>query len=135
MEGIIQSIKAAEEQAAEIKNAALEKAAENYAREYKDRFRIIELGNELNFARIEDMSPEEYAIVSATAYRGIKKGNPDAIVLSHGMSRSSGDWIYRYLTTLKEPVCDVISIHLYQEAGTPEQKKWDEASAPRFHPN
>ena len=106
--------------------AALEKAAENYAREYKDRFRIIELGNELNFARIEAMSPEEYAIVSAAAYRGLKKGNPDAFILCHGISRSSGDWIYRYLTAVDEPVCDAISIHLYQEAGTPEMKKWDD---------
>ncbi len=106
--------------------AALEKAAENYAREYKGIIDVIELGNELNFARIEVMSPEEYAIVSAAAYRGIKKGNPDAVVLSQGISRDAPDWVYRYLIALDEPVCDAVAIHLYQEAGTPEMKRWDE---------
>lgn len=106
--------------------AALEKAAESYAREYTGRIDVIELGNELNFARVEVMSPEEYAVCSAAAYRGIKKGNPDAIVLSQGISRNAGDWAYRYLTAVDEPVCDALAIHVYQEAGTPEQKKWDD---------
>ncbi len=106
--------------------AALEKAAENFAREYKGRASVIELGNEVNFERIENCTPDEYAVISAAAYRGIKKGNPDATVLSPGLSRSAANWIYRYLTALDEPVCDAIAIHLYQEAGSPESKKYDE---------
>ena len=106
--------------------AALEKASENVAREYKGRADVIELGNELNFNRIEKFGPDDYAKISAAAYRGIKKGNPDAIVLSQGLSRSAGDWIYKYLTAVDEPVCDAIAIHLYQEAGTPESKNFDE---------
>lgn len=106
--------------------AALEKAAENVAREYKGIAEIFELGNEYNFSRIEHLSPETYATISATAYRGIKKGNPDAIVLSQGFSRNAADWIYRYLTATDEPVCDAVAVHLYQEAGTPETKNFYE---------
>ena len=104
---------------------ALEKAAEGFAIKYKGRISAVELGNELNFARIQAMSPEEYALICTYAYRGLKKGNPDVVVISQGISRSAGDWIYRFLTATKEPVCDVIGVHLYQEAGTPESKDWD----------
>lgn len=106
--------------------AALEKAAENVAIEYKGVAEVFELGNEYNFNRIENLDPETYAVVSAAAYRGIKKGNPDATVLSVGFSRNAADWIYRYLTALDEPVCDAVAVHLYQEAGTPESKNFDE---------
>ena len=104
---------------------ALEKAAEQFALKYKGRISAVELGNELNFARIQAMSPEEYALICTYAYRGLKKGNPDVVVISQGISRSAGDWIYRFLTATKEPVCDVVGVHLYQEAGTPESKDWD----------
>lgn len=49
--------------------AALEKAAETFAREYKGRIDVIELGNELNHKSIDMLTPEEYAVVSAAAYR------------------------------------------------------------------
>ncbi len=104
---------------------ALEKAAEAFARDYS-YVKAIQLGNEKNAENISDMSPEEYAQISAAAYRGIKKGNPETLVLSNAMSRSAAAWIYRYLTALDEPVCDVLSVHLYQEAGTPESKNYDE---------
>lgn len=104
----------------------IEAYAEEHARKYIGKITTFELGNEINFNRIQVLSPEEYAICSQAAYRGLKKGNPDCIVLSCGLSRSAGEWVYRYLMTPGGKSCDVLAIHLYQEAGTPEAKKFED---------
>lgn len=109
---------------------ALEKAAEATARIYKGRINNFELGNELNFQRIENMSPEAYVKVCQAAYKGFKKGNPDCFVLSHGHSRAAGDLIYRYLIAVKNngggKPFDGIAIHPYVGQGYPEITMWED---------
>lgn len=109
--------------------AALEKSSELMAKEFADTISIWELGNEVNFSRQEELSAEEYAIMSHAAYRGLKKGNPDCMVLSPGLTRADPDWIYAYLKTPGGKPCDAIAIHTYQEGGSPESKKWKDYNA------
>ena len=104
----------------------IETWSEKTASGYKGEIDTFELGNEINFSRIQDLSPEDYAKVSQAAYRGLKKGNPDCTVLSNGLSRGAADWVYRYLKTPGGKSCDALAIHLYQEAGTPETKKFED---------
>ncbi len=110
--------------------AALEKAGEALASMYKGRVHVIELGNELNFQRVEVMSPEAYAKICQAAYKGIKKGNPDCVVLTHGHSRSAGDLIYRYLIEAKNngggKPFDGVAIHPYIGQGYIEQTQWED---------
>lgn len=110
--------------------AALEKATEELARQYKGRVNWFELGNELNFQRVEVMSPEAYTRICQAAYKGFKKGNPDCIVLSHGHSRAAEDLIYRYLMEAKRnglgKPFDGVAIHSYVGQGYPEQTMYED---------
>lgn len=104
---------------------AMEEACAHFAAEYKGKIDIVEFTNEPNFARQDAMSCKEYAVALQYFYRGIKRGNPDAIVLAGGLSRAAADWIAKVMAEGGKGYCDAVSIHPYQEAGTPESKKWD----------
>lgn len=109
------------------KLAEVERIAENMARDLKGIIDIFELGNEVNGKRLEDHNqPEHYAIICQSAYRGLKKGNPDCIVLSQGVARVDEDWMYRYLMTPGGESCDAIAIHPYHGMASPETKYWVE---------
>lgn len=109
---------------------ALEKAAEALARAYKGKVNTFELGNELNFQRVEVMTPADYVKICQAAYKGFKKGNPDCTVLSHGHSRSAGDLIYSYLMEAKSngggKPFDGVAIHPYVGQGYPELTMWED---------
>lgn len=104
---------------------ALERASENLARMYKGKIHVFELGNELNFQRIEVMAPEDYAKVCQAAYRGLKKGNPDCTVLSMGHSRPATDLFERYLAVPGGRPFDDASIHIYAAQGYPDTTEWE----------
>ena len=72
---------------------ALETAAYHFAAEYKGKAEYFELTNEPDFNRQESMSCVEYATALQYFYRGIKKGNPYAIVLAGGTSRANAGWL------------------------------------------
>lgn len=104
--------------------AALEEASARAAADYKGLVDIWNLGNEANFKRVEELSPEEYGRAMYAAYKGLKRGNPDCYVISMSVSRSAADWTVRMLQGGEGKNCDAVAIHLYQEAGSPESKKW-----------
>lgn len=106
--------------------AAWEKACEEFARRFKGRINYIELGNEINFKRDERYSPEEYAEVCIAGYRGIKKGNPDAFVLTQGFSRSDHTFVDAMLEYTDQPMFDGVAMHQYQGQGSPEMCLWTE---------
>lgn len=103
----------------------LSKASKSLAAELKDDVKYFELGNEFNATRNEEMSPEEYAAVAKAQYDGLKEGNPDCLVLSQGLSRCAGEYVYRYLKAPAGRTCDIVAQHIYQESGSPESKRFD----------
>ncbi len=62
----------------------IEKFAEEFAYTNKDKIKYIEFGNEPN---IQNLTPEEYWKRLKSAYKGIKKGNPDAVFVGFATSR------------------------------------------------
>lgn len=104
--------------------AAWEKACEEFARTYKGKIKYIEFGNEMNFKRDELYSPEMYAEVCIAGYRGVKRGNPDAVVLTQGFSRSDHTYVDAMLEYTDEPMFDAVSMHQYQGQGSPEMCLW-----------
>lgn len=102
-----------------------ESFCEQFAAHYKGVIKYIELGNEINFARDEVYSAEEYADVCIAAYRGIKKGNPDAVVLTQGFSRADIDFVRAMLEYADgQSMFDVVALHVYQGQGSPEMCSW-----------
>ncbi len=108
---------------------ALERACENFAKEYKSVINYVECGNELNFERNLDMNDSVFkknAKVQQAMYKGLKKGNPDITVLTNGLSRTPCDWVDRFLKEGANGYFDVLAQHPYQGQSTPETTKWAE---------
>lgn len=107
---------------------ALEKAAEESARLLLGKCEYFEFTNEIDFARQDKFSCEQYAIALQHFYRGIKKGNPDAKVVACCTNRADPDWIGRVMEAGGKGYCDAVSVHTYHGAHTPEIYKWKEAN-------
>lgn len=105
---------------------ALEAAAYHFASEYKGRADYFEFTNEPDFNRQEAMSCAEYATALQYFYRGIKRGNPDAVVLAGGTSRANHGWLEGVLKEGGYGYCDAVSCHPYQGQNSPESGKWVE---------
>ncbi len=105
---------------------AMQRAAEHFAKNYCDIVDAVEFGNEQNFARQDALSCADYAKALQYFYNGIKKYAPDMKILAADTSRADGEWIERMLLEGGKGYCDVITIHPYQEAGSPESKLFTE---------
>ncbi len=105
---------------------AMQRAAEDFAKRYGDIVDAVEFGNEQNFARQDALSCAEYARALQYFYNGIKKYAPEMKVLAADTSRADGEWIVKMLQEGGKGYCDVITIHPYQEAGSPETKMFTE---------
>lgn len=104
---------------------AMERACAHLAAEYKGKINIFEFTNETNMGRQDYLSCKEYATALQYFYRGIKSGNPDAVVLAGGCSRAAGYWLAKVMAEGGKGYCDAVSVHPYIEAEAPESKHWD----------
>ncbi len=103
----------------------LEKAAEAFAKKYKDQIRYFELDNEPNY-RESYISAPDYGKVAHAFAKGIKSGNPDAVVMIGGLSRISEDWIHKMLESAGGiEYIDAISMHPYIGAYAVEVQNWE----------
>ena len=104
----------------------LEKAMEYFARKYKDSIHYWQYTNELDFYRTDEMSCADYANALRYFYRGVKKGNPDALVLGCTTTRANVEWIKAVLDAGGDKYMDVVTIHPYQGQASPEGARWSE---------
>ena len=102
-----------------------ERFCADLAAHYKGVINNFEFGNEINFARDEVYSAEEYADVCIAGYRGIKKGNPEAIVLTQGLSRTDTDFVKAMIEHADgEKMFDAVALHTYGGQGSVEMCNW-----------
>jgi hypothetical protein len=94
--------------------------AEAAARRYRGRVRAWEVWNEPNEATFWQSTPERYVRLLQAAYEGVKRGDPDAVVV--GGSISGADLVYlRKLFALGAGRwMDAVSVHPYSWGWTPE---------------
>lgn len=105
---------------------AIEKAYEWFASYTKGRIYCYEAGNELNFERVSDDFDAffgKHAGAQNAVYNGVKKGNPDALVATNGLSRTPKDWVDRFIDAGAK--FDVLSVHPYHGQLTPESTVWE----------
>lgn len=106
---------------------ALENFYAAYAEHYKGQIDYFEYTNEKDISRQETISCEQYAKALEYFYRGIKRGNPDALVLGCCTSRPNTEWIEGVIKAGNgKKLMDVATIHPYHGAISPESSKWAE---------
>lgn len=94
--------------------------AERVARRYRGRVAAWEIWNEPNERTYWSSTPERYARLMRAAYEGVKRGDPDAVVV--GGSLSGVDLVY-LRTLLKLGAgswMDYLSVHPYSFGWSPE---------------
>lgn len=84
---------------------------------YKDRVKYWEIYNEPNLAVYWKGTPEQYLTLLENAYEEIKKADPNATVLSAGISNADFGWVKRMYELGWKPYFDILSIHPYSEYG------------------
>ncbi len=92
---------------------------ENYVREFvgklKGRVRMFEDYNEVNLRK--EFTPELYAAYEKAAQRGLRAGNPDAMLLSGSWGGVTSSWADEYYR--KNPgIGDVVAVHYHTPAET-----------------
>jgi hypothetical protein len=94
--------------------------AERVARRYRGRVAAWEIWNEPNERTFWTSTPERYVRLMRAAYEGVKRGDPDALVI--GGSLSGVDLVYlRTLLKLGAGAwMDRLSVHPYSFGWTPE---------------
>ncbi|MCW5879526.1 MAG: cellulase family glycosylhydrolase [Anaerolineae bacterium] len=105
------------------------------ATRYKGRIRAYEIWNEPNLAREwcdQKPSPQQYAQMLKTAYAAIKKADPDAMVISAGMSPTGTndntampddmfyDELYKVMGGKSDGYFDVLGVHAAGFRAAPE---------------
>lgn len=94
--------------------AGLTAVTKRLAKKYRRVVRAWEIWNEPNhggFFRGAD--PAQYAAVLTAAYRGVKAGNPKALVVMAGTAYTDVDWIRRALDAGAEGHFDIMGVHPY----------------------
>lgn len=93
---------------------ALEEAAYHFALTYGDRCPYYELSNELNtLKRQSEVSSEQFAKTMQAFYKGIKRGNPNALVLGHAVAAVDVRWVENVLEAGGAGYCDGFGVHPY----------------------
>lgn len=97
---------------------AYETFAETIARYAKGRMNIFEIWNEPELA-FADFTTEEYLELQRRGYRGVKRGNPDAVVLSAGFTHwptrrgsPKPDLMFRAVTEGRDSY-DIVAFHAH----------------------
>lgn len=97
--------------------------AEAVARRYRGRVRAWEVWNEPNEKTFWQSTPERYVRLLQAAYEGVKRGDPNAVVV--GGSISGADLLYlRKLFALGAARwMDAVAVHPYSWGWTPESSR------------
>ncbi|MBQ2614579.1 MAG: hypothetical protein IJB80_04520 [Clostridia bacterium] len=104
----------------------LEDAMAHFAARYKDSIAYWQYLNEPDFKRTDEMSCADYARGLEYFYRGVKRGNPDALVLGCTVTRANVEWIEAVIDAGGGEHMDVVAIHPYQGQASPEGARWSE---------
>jgi hypothetical protein len=97
---------------------------------YKDKVKYWEIWNEPNLHEYWKGTEEQYSTLLRFTYEGIKSADPDAVVISGGMSNADFDWTRRMYESGWKPYFDILGIHPYCE-GSP----LEEGSDSGYYPN
>ena len=107
--------------------AAFSRYAAYVAAHFRGRVRLFDLWNEWDAqtGRTTAGTPDAYIALAKQAYPAIKAANPDAVVLSGGISGSglAAHWLERFLQLGGLQFVDAISVHPYNffsKTNTPE---------------
>lgn len=95
------------------------------ARETKGLVQAFAVWNEYNLDSFNSTheSAEHYAKMLEVAYKAVKKGNPDAIVVGFELAGSDFDFVERTLAAGGGKYFDVLAIHPYDWSGHIDTKK------------
>lgn len=105
--------------AAELTPAILT-ALENHCRELAKKMPEVSVWktlNEPNASRQGNANPEKALLIVKAVSRGIKAGNPKAIVLTPDLSHMYGNhlkWLDRFFALGGGKYCDAVAIHIYR---------------------
>ncbi len=115
----------------DAERAAFERFTAGMAQRLRGSVKRYEVWNEPDLPQFSGgaPSPETYARALAAAYRGLKEQDPEAIVVSGGLSRAAVGFAERMLTALdREPgaaqhngYVDEVGIHPYADADSPDR--------------
>lgn len=91
-----------------------ERVTRYLAARYAGRIAAWEIWNEPDcIGGCPDGSPEEFVPTLQAGYRGIKAGDPDATVVSGGISGTNADWIARMYAAGARGYFDALAVHPY----------------------
>ena len=102
-------------------SAQFERVAHYLAARYRGRVAAWEIWNEPNcIDGCSNGSPQQYVQVLKAGYEGVKSADPDALVISGGVSGNDAGWIEKMYAAGAHGYFDALGVHPYQEpANTP----------------
>ncbi|HTK67087.1 MAG TPA: cellulase family glycosylhydrolase [Pseudonocardia sp.] len=113
--------------------AEFERVARYLADRYKGRVAAWEIWNEPNcIGGCGKGSPERFVAVLKAGYRGVKAGDPDAIVVSGGTSGNDVSWLRRMYAAGGAGAFDALAVHPYQDPPTAPPDAPSEGDTYRF---
>ena len=101
--------------------AQFERIAHYLAVRYRGKVAAWEIWNEPNcIGGCSNGSPQQYVQVLKAGYRGIKGGDPRALIVTGGTSGNDAGWIEKMYAAGARGYFDALGVHPYQEpANTP----------------
>ena len=100
--------------------AAFGRYSERLARRYRGRVAAWEVWNEPNLHDYWQSTPERYVQLMRAAYEGVKRGDPDAIVVGGSLSGVDMVYLRRILAAGGARWMDALSVHPYTFGWLPE---------------
>jgi len=97
--------------------------AERVARRYRGSVAAWEIWNEPNEATFWQSTPERYVLLMRAAYQGVKRGNPDAVVVGGSLSGADLTYLRKLLRLGALQWMDVLAIHPYSFGWAPEDAR------------
>lgn len=94
--------------------------AERVARRYRGRVSAWEIWNEPNEAIFWKSTPERYVRLMRAAYEGVKRGDPNAVVVGGSLSGSDLTYLRTLLRLGAARWMDALSVHPYSFGWSPE---------------
>jgi beta-xylosidase len=96
-----------------------ERVTRYLADRYRGRVVAWEIWNEPNcIGGCGNGSPEQFVSALKAGYRGVKAGDPDALVVSGGTSGNDVDWLRRMYDAGGQGSFDALAVHPYQDPAT-----------------
>lgn len=96
-----------------------ERVTRYLADRYRGRVAAWEIWNEPNcVGGCGNGSPDKFVAALKAGYRGVKSGDPDATVVSGGVSGNDVDWLRRMYAAGAAGFFDALAVHPYQDPAT-----------------